>query len=336
MFNCGCHILNRREIPVVRGQAPGQFPYALDRIEIRTIWRQVFKSKPGLCSGPPFLVQRRMMIPRVVCYHDNSPTGTRTGFPELPHKFKTRLGIKSSGLASINKFAVTQTNCSEIADTPACRMMPQYRVRCLRWNPHPASRSMLLEVNLIHRPKINVFASCHSPKFFLPSPAPQGWRWRLRASAFAGGIPVAGTIAGIDEFPDSHSICVSQGPTGFCRPKGSRLARNGSVASATQRRHLECSAHSVYAGGQPFLLRSSRQSRHFRTDAPSRLQFEGHRRADPRLGDSSSPELPAGRREDGDHIEIHRIGGSHLAVPKLWFQHPLSLMASCLQSTMSH
>ena len=191
MFDCRDHILDCRKIPVVGRETPGQLPYTFNRIEIRAIRRQVFKPEPRLSGFSPLFVQRRVMISSIVRDHDYSPAGTRTDFPEMPQEIETRLGIKASRLAPVDQLTVAQADGTEVPNAPPRRMVQQNRIPALRRDPHPASRTVLLEVNLIHRPEVDVFASCQPSEFFLPGLDPQGWRWQSEASVSAGEIRVA-------------------------------------------------------------------------------------------------------------------------------------------------
>jgi hypothetical protein len=332
MFDGRDHILDSREIPVVGGEAPSQFPHAFDRIEVRAIRRQVFEPEQGLSSLPPLLVQRRVMIARVVCDYDDPPAGTRTDLPEMPQEIETRFSIEASGLTSEDQLAVAQADGSEVSNAPPCRVVQQNRVRGLRRNPHSAPRTVLLEVNLIHGPQVNVFASCQSPEFFLPGLDPRGWRWRSQALVSAGEIQVVGIIADTVALPDSHPNASLSMLRGSCRPTGFLSARSRSASCARPRRCSGCAPRSIAAADRVAPPPSGRPARRARTGEPSRRRSEVHRRAILRLGDSSFP----GRREEhrggDDHIEIPRIGGFHPEAQVLRFPHRLSLVASCHKS----
>ena len=331
MFDCCDHIVDRREVPVVGREAPGQLPHPFDRIKVRAIRRQVFKPEPGLRGLAPLLVQRRVMVARIVRDHDDSPVGTRTDFPEMPQEIEARLGIEASGLTPVNQLAVTQADGAEVTDAPPRRVMQQHWIHGLRRNPHPASRTVLLEVNFIHRPEVDFVASCQPPEFFLPGPDPQGWRWRSEASVSGGEIRVAGTIAGIAASPGSPPTGSSRTPTGSSRPTGFPSARNRSAACAAPRQCPGCAPRSTVVAGQAALPRSDRSIRHVRTGAPSRPPFAAHLRAARKLVGNSYPGRREGRRGGDDHIEIPHTAGSHPAAQEQRFLHLVSSVASCHQ-----
>lgn len=74
------HIFDRREIPIVGRETPGQLPYSFNRIEIRTIGRKEFKPEPRLRSFSPLLMQRGVMVSSIIGDHDYSPAGPRADF----------------------------------------------------------------------------------------------------------------------------------------------------------------------------------------------------------------------------------------------------------------
>lgn len=239
------------------------------------------------------------------------------------------LGIKATGLPHIHQLAVTQADGAEVTDALSCRVMQQHRILGLRRNPHSASRTVLLEVDLIHGPEINVFASCQPAKFFLPGPDPQDWHWRSEASVSANGTRVAGTPVGIVGFPGSHSICVLRIPKVSCRPTGFQPVQNRWADGAMPRQYSGSAPRSDAEACRAAPPLSDRLVRHFRNVAPSKQRFAGHRQVIPIPDGSSFLGPPGERRAGGDHIEIPRTAGSHPAVRKLQFLHPLLSVASC-------
>jgi hypothetical protein len=191
---------------------------------------------------------------------------------------------------------------------------------------------MLLQVNFIHRPEINVFAFCQPAKFFLPGPDPQDWHWRSGASASANGNRVAGTPVGIVACPGLYPTVVSHTPKASCRPTGFLSIHNQWVDGARPRRCPGSAPRPGVEAAQVSLPQSDRLVHRVQTVVPSKQQFAVHRQVIPILGGSSSPELPKEPRGGSDHIEIPRTAGSHPEVRKPWFLHPLSLVASCHQN----
>ena len=177
------HVIDGWKISVVCCHTTSEFPNSLNGIQIRAIWRQEQQIEPGLRCFSPLFVQNSMMISNVICNHDHLPPRARTDIPEMPQERKTSLGIKTIGFPFIDQLSIMQTYCSKISDTFTCRMMQKHRITRLRRNPHPASRPVLLEMNLIHRPKINAVIFCQPSEFFLPALVPQRLLLRLKALA---------------------------------------------------------------------------------------------------------------------------------------------------------
>src|SRR6266571_299866 len=176
-----------------------------------------------------------MMVSHVVDNHDHSPARAHAHCAQLPQELEASFGIEAPGLAPIHQLAIPQANGAEIPDAPSCWMMQQHRVLRFWRNPHPASRTMLLEMDFIHGPKVNRLVSCQTAKFFLPALDPRGLRWRSQASVSSCETRVAGTFSDIAEFRDSHPIASRYRRTGSCRPRGSPPARIRMESCATPR-----------------------------------------------------------------------------------------------------
>ena len=311
--------------------SPGKLPYPFDRIQIRTVSRKKFELEPRLSSHPPFLVKRRMMVSHVISDHDNLSVRSKTNGPKLPQERKASLGVETIGLAPIEQLAVAQPHCTEISDTPSRRMMQQYWVGRIRRNPHPASRTVLLEVNFIHCPKINSFASCQPAEFFLPGTGPRRLHWRLRVSAFEGEIQAGEKAAGIAASPGSRSTSASRTRIRSSHPIGFLSARSSSAAFAGPRRCFRSAPRSVAWDGQAALRPLGRSVHSIQNVEPNRLRFAAHPPRDLRLGDSSCLGRRATIRGAGGHTEIPRNVESHPVARVLLFPHPLWLVASCHQ-----
>ena len=65
-----------------------------------------------------------------------------------------------------DQLTVLDSNCPEKTDTLARWRMKADGIGYLRGNPHPTPRTVLLKVNFIHCPEINVISSCQSAEFF--------------------------------------------------------------------------------------------------------------------------------------------------------------------------
>lgn len=119
-----------------------------------------------------------MMVFGIVDNHNNTPPTSRTGLSEAFEKHMECHGIKLSFLSLENQFPIPQTNSAEIAHTLTGGVMQQYGVLFLRRNPHQTPRSMLLKMDFIDRPQINVRISGKPTEFFYMPPEAQDWLGR--------------------------------------------------------------------------------------------------------------------------------------------------------------
>jgi hypothetical protein len=325
-------MIERREIPIVSCHPPGQFPYSFDRIQIRTVRWQKFGLKSRLCSLPPIFMQCRMMMSNVIGDHEYLPVGAQTDVPQLLKEGKAGFGIKSTVFAPVYQLAVSQSHGNKISNTSACRVMQQHRIRALRWNPHPTSRTILLKVNLIHRPKINAWTSCQAPEFILPGPDPQGLHWQSGALVCEGETRADGKVAGTVVFQGPHPIGFLRMWIASFRPKGCRSVQNPLDICAKLHRSCRSVPHLIVVAGQVAPPPSAQSTCHVQIDQPNTLRFEGHLQIDPILGGNSYPGRRAAPRAGDSHIVIPRSVGFHLGVRGRPSQHPLSLVASCRKS----
>jgi len=316
-------------------ETPRQLPHPFNRIKIRAIGRKEFNLKQRLRGFSPLLVQRRVMVSSVIRDHDYPTTRTRTDFPEMQQEIEARLGIKASYLTPVDQLSVPQADSTKVSNAPPRRMMQQHRIFTLRRNPHPASRTVLLKVNLIHRPEINALASCQPAEFFLPGPDLQDWHLLSTASVSLSEIRVVGITAGTAEFPISHPTCSSRMPREFYHPKGFLSVHNRPASCATPHRCVGCDPRSIASVDRIAPHPLGRPVRRVQTGVPSTQPFVVHRLTSPKLGDNSFPGQPEEHRGDGDHIEIHRISGSHPVVREQRSPHHLLLVASCHKSIIS-
>ena len=90
----------------MQAKSTGQFPDALNRIEVGTIRRQKVEPKLRHSLLSPSLMQKRVMILSVVDNDDHSPTASKTLLAQLLQKLPTALSVEFFLFASVNKFSV--------------------------------------------------------------------------------------------------------------------------------------------------------------------------------------------------------------------------------------
>lgn len=169
----------------MQGEAAGQLPDALYGVELRTIRRQEVELEAfgfgALLS--PWLVENRVMISDVVDNERDAPTTLGCDGPPLFQEGMEGHGIEAVGFPSENEFAVSQANGPEVSHTPTTGVMQQNGLTILRRDPHAAPRSVLLEMDFIGCPEIDVLVGGQLAEFFyMPAgvPGPRG-----RSSAVA-------------------------------------------------------------------------------------------------------------------------------------------------------
>lgn len=129
-----------------------QLPNSFDRIELGAIRWHEFQRQMPLAFFSPMEMQLGMVILDVVEDQDNVAPSMAAGSSHLLEKGKERLPVEAFFLPAVDELAVPNTHCAKVADSFAGRMMQKNRIGDLRRNPHPASRTMLFEPDLVHSP----------------------------------------------------------------------------------------------------------------------------------------------------------------------------------------
>ena len=155
------------EITIVQATTTCELPHSLDGIKFGTIRGKEIQSKMLGLFLPPRLVESRVVIRGIVRdYHHSSP-GATAGLAELAEKLKKAKPIEFAGLRAKHKTPIAQTHGSEIPYASASRSMQENRVLNFWRNPHSAAGAMLLKVDFVRRPEIDVAIPHQVLKFFL-------------------------------------------------------------------------------------------------------------------------------------------------------------------------
>lgn len=77
-----------------------------------------------------------MVVAGIVGNNNDLTSRSLAVFLEFSKEIPTSLGVKVSVRFGHNKFSVSKSHCSEIADAFSGRCMLDDRVFELRWNPH--------------------------------------------------------------------------------------------------------------------------------------------------------------------------------------------------------
>lgn len=107
------------------------------------------------------------MISCVIQNHIHLSLGMATGHSETFEKCPERIAIKQIIFSLVNKLAISNSYSTEIANTSPRWMMQQNRLFHFGWNPHLTSGSILLKVNFVQGPYINIVVGNQPSDFFL-------------------------------------------------------------------------------------------------------------------------------------------------------------------------
>lgn len=144
-----------RKVPVVETQPAHEFPDAFDRVEFRAIGRQEMQHEVVGDRLPPWGMKCRVMVLGIVDDNHDLAASPATGCVESPEESLAGLSIKPVFGPGRHQFAVAQPDGAEVTDAFARGCMQTDRIRCLGRNPHPAARTVLLEMNFIEGPQID-------------------------------------------------------------------------------------------------------------------------------------------------------------------------------------
>ena len=127
------------------------------------------------------------MVVLCIVRNDNySAAASRTDPPEVLEKRMECHGIEPILFSFVDKLAVAQPDSTKVAYAFPCWVMQQHRVLLLRRYPHPAPRSVLLEVDFIGRPEIYSWICHELSEFFYIPLEPQDRLGQSKAAVCAG------------------------------------------------------------------------------------------------------------------------------------------------------
>jgi len=127
---------------------------------------QVLDPEPCGMGVSPRPVDLGVMVRGVVGEDDHLTLGLPARSPQPLEEGPERVSVELVGLHTKHKLAVPEANRSEVPHALPRRVMKQGRVCVLGWHPHPAARSVLLEVDFVTRPQVHCFIGDEHPQFF--------------------------------------------------------------------------------------------------------------------------------------------------------------------------
>src|SRR5688572_17236019 len=109
---------------------------------------------------PPLGMNSGMVIFGVIRDDLHALAGHSAAAFQVLKKFPTGLAVKASRLSAGDQSTIPQTDGPKESHTFAGGMMKTNWIFDFRWYPHAAAGTVLLKVNFVHGPEINVWISC--------------------------------------------------------------------------------------------------------------------------------------------------------------------------------
>ena len=311
-FNSSDDVIQGCKVAVVKTAAPNQLPHAFNRVKFRAVGREKMQAKMTCNFPAPRLMQAGVVITGVVDDHYHFSAGAALQFPiEIPASACVKHAVGSGH----DQLAVFEAHCAEKADALARRGVETNWIVHFGRNPHATTRAVLLKMDFIHRPQIDVSPSRQCVKFFYARPAKAGRIWPLADAACASESQAGGKVADIGALLISLPVPDPETQITLDHPTTASSARTLPDWRATLPPPLPVGCHPDGWAVRDVDLRLIRPARRFRNVAPSSRRCGGSRPAVAPPGDTSSPEPRAKRRGVDDHSATHRCAESHLESP---------------------
>jgi hypothetical protein len=157
---------------------------------------------------------------------DDPATATLGSSTELAQKLPAGLSVETTFWLGGDQSSVCDSYRTEVADAFPSRCMSADRITNLRRDPHTAATTVLLEMDFIHRPEIDISLSGEPLEFFLLRPAPAGPLELLPVWACADGIQGDETVVGIAGRVVRRRIVFPESWTTAGHPKAAPAVQN--------------------------------------------------------------------------------------------------------------
>ena len=151
-------------MPVVGAEASGQLPNPLDGIEVGTVGRQEVERHPVLVLGEERLESGGMMVASVVQHQDHASAPAML-IEKLFQEGLEGLGVEFVGQPR-DQTAFLDADRTEHPHALSSGRVKHDRIGFLGWDPHPATRAVLLEMALVQKPQINAVRAGEFFEFF--------------------------------------------------------------------------------------------------------------------------------------------------------------------------
>jgi hypothetical protein len=124
-----------------------------------------------------------MMVSCIIKNDNHLSSSLHHLLQQHPKELKGGQSVELFMLSRIDESPVIQAYRPKISNTLSSGMMEKYRILIFRWHPHAKPRSMLLEMNLIHGPHINITSPHNRLQFFYIPPAARDLHGQLQVGA---------------------------------------------------------------------------------------------------------------------------------------------------------
>ena len=185
-----------REVLIMQTAATNQFPNPLNRIELRTIRRQEVEMEMIGDALAPRRMEAGMMIAGIVANDDDLAVRFTAAALQFAQEIPTGARIEHPVRSRHHQLAVTEANRTKEADAFARRCVTADRIDDLWRHPQTAARAVLLKMDFIHGPQINLGFSSQATEFFYALFAGRGRLELPAGEVCATESPVAETSAG--------------------------------------------------------------------------------------------------------------------------------------------
>ena len=167
-----------------------QLPHQLHGVQVRTIGWQKIKDEAVSVFFPPLPVKLGMMVFCVIRDQRHFTPLSGTHCEQFLHEVMEALGVELVRFSHGDKQPIPQSHGPKVPYTFTPWEMPNHRVLDLGWNPHPASRTVLLKMNFIKRPQVDPFIPDYGSKFFLYSSCRAGSALAITGRGFRIRNPI--------------------------------------------------------------------------------------------------------------------------------------------------
>jgi len=319
----------RWEVLVMKPESAEQFPNPFDWIKLGTVRRKEKQDKVGLLGAAPSEMEVGMVILGIVDDDDDLATATTGNTPEFTQEAPTGLGVKATFGLGGDQPAVCDSDRAEVADAFACRRMMADRIANLRRDPHPAATAVLLKMNFIHRPELNLISPRQALEFFLRWPALAGRLEQLSGGVCADGTRVVETAVGIAGRVARCQTSSRGSSIGADRPKAAPAIHSRRDSSSEPPPLVSSRPSPTVTVGLDPPARSAHRSRPSRNEKPS-LPPSHVNPQGPRLPAGSSFPRPQAAPRATDGRSVHRgCVESRPAMPGSSLPGPISSVLSC-------